>query len=68
MRQPVAVARAHYERFRPLIHQFAKFAVIGVSGVFITNAVYERTPWSAAGAQWLSAMERSPRTAEPADP
>jgi putative flippase GtrA len=41
MRQPVAVARAHYERFRPLIHQFAKFAVIGVSGVFITNAVYD---------------------------
>jgi len=41
MRQPVAVARAQYERFRSLIHEFAKFAVIGVAGVFITNAVYD---------------------------
>jgi len=41
MRQPVAVARAQYERLRSLIHQFAKFAVIGVAGVFITNAVYD---------------------------
>lgn len=41
MRQPVALARAQYERSRPLIHEFAKFAVIGVVGVFITNAVYD---------------------------
>ena len=41
MRQPVALARAQYERFRQLIHEFAKFAVIGVAGVFITNAVYD---------------------------
>ena len=41
MRQPMAFARAQYERFRQLIHEFAKFAVIGVTGVFITNAVYD---------------------------
>ena len=41
MRQPVALARAQYERFRSPIHQFAKFAVIGVAGVVITNAVYD---------------------------
>ncbi len=41
MRQPVASARAQYERFRSLIHESAKFAVIGVAGVFITNAVYD---------------------------
>ena len=41
MRQPVAVARAQYERFRSLIHEFAKFAVIGVAGVVITNGVYD---------------------------
>ena len=41
MRQPAALARAHYERFRQLIHEFARFAVIGVAGVFITNAVYD---------------------------
>ena len=41
MRQPVALARAQYERFRSLIDEFAKFAVIGVAGVFITNAVYD---------------------------
>jgi len=40
MRQPVALARAQYVRFRSLSHEFAKFAVIGVAGVFITNAVY----------------------------
>ena len=28
------------ERFRELIAEFAKFAVIGVTGLFITNAVY----------------------------
>jgi putative flippase GtrA len=41
MRQPAALARAQYERFRSLIHEFAKFGVIGVAGVFITNAVYD---------------------------
>jgi putative flippase GtrA len=41
MRQPVALARAQYERFRSLFHEFAKFAVIGVVGVFITNVAYE---------------------------
>ena len=41
MRQPAALARAQYERFRSLIDEFAKFAVIGVAGVFITNAVYD---------------------------
>ena len=41
MRQPVALARAQYGRFRSLIHEFAKFAVIGVTGVLITNAVYD---------------------------
>ena len=41
MRQPAGLARAQYERFRSLIHEFAKFAVIGVAGVFITNAVYD---------------------------
>ena len=34
-------ARAQYERFRQLIPEFAKFAVIGITGVFITNAIYD---------------------------
>jgi putative flippase GtrA len=37
----VSLARAQYERFRQLIYEFAKFAVIGVAGLFITNAVYD---------------------------
>jgi putative flippase GtrA len=37
----VISARARYERFRQLIHEFAKFAVVGVAGVVITNAVYD---------------------------
>ena len=37
----VTFARAQYERFRQLIHEFAKFGVIGVAGVFITNAIYD---------------------------
>jgi putative flippase GtrA len=36
----VAVARALYERFRQLIHEFAKFGVIGIVGVVITNGGY----------------------------
>ena len=34
-------ARTQYERFRQLGYEFAKFAVIGVAGVVITNAVYD---------------------------
>jgi putative flippase GtrA len=36
----VAVVRALYERFRQLIHEFAKFGVIGLIGLVITNAGY----------------------------
>ena len=32
---------ARYGRFRRLGYEFAKFAVIGITGVFITNAVYD---------------------------
>jgi putative flippase GtrA len=28
-------------RFRQLIDEFAKFAIIGIAGVFVTNAVYD---------------------------
>lgn len=38
---PVSVARALYERFRQLIHEFAKFGVIGVVGLIITNGGYD---------------------------
>ncbi len=41
MRQPMALARAQYERFRLTIDEFAKFAVIGIAGVFVTNAIYD---------------------------
>ncbi len=34
-------ARARYERSRRIISEFAKFGVIGVTGVFITNAAYD---------------------------
>jgi putative flippase GtrA len=37
----VTFARTHHERFRQLTYEFAKFAAIGVAGVFITNAVYD---------------------------
>jgi putative flippase GtrA len=37
----VALARALYERFKQLIHEFAKFGVIGVIGLFITNGGYD---------------------------
>ena len=37
----MAFARAQYARLRQLIDEFAKFAVIGVAGVFITNAIYD---------------------------
>jgi putative flippase GtrA len=37
----VALARATYERFRQLIHEFAKFGVIGLIGLVITNGGYD---------------------------
>jgi putative flippase GtrA len=37
----VTFVRAQYERFRQLGYEFAKFAVVGVTGVVITNAVYD---------------------------
>lgn len=37
---PVNIVRALYARFRQLIHEFAKFGVIGVIGVVITNGGY----------------------------
>jgi putative flippase GtrA len=33
--------RTHYERFRRPVHEFARFAVIGIAGVFVTNGVYD---------------------------
>jgi putative flippase GtrA len=39
--QAVALGQALYERFRRPVYEFAKFAVIGTAGVFITNAVYD---------------------------
>jgi putative flippase GtrA len=37
----VTIARTLYERFRQLIHEFAKFGVVGVAGLLITNGVYD---------------------------
>jgi putative flippase GtrA len=37
----MSVARATYERFGQPMYEFAKFGVIGVAGLFITNAVYD---------------------------
>lgn len=37
----MSVARALYERFRQLIHEFTKFGVIGVVGLIITNGGYD---------------------------
>jgi len=37
----VAFERRQYERFRRLVPEFAKFAVIGIAGVFVTNGVYD---------------------------
>ena len=36
----MTVVRALYERFRQIIHEFAKFGVIGVIGLLVTNAGY----------------------------
>ena len=33
-------ARPLYQRFRRPAYEFAKFAVVGIAGVFVTNAVY----------------------------
>jgi putative flippase GtrA len=37
----VAVLRALYVRFRQIIHEFAKFGIIGVVGLAITNVGYD---------------------------
>jgi putative flippase GtrA len=37
---PVTVLRALYVRFRQIIHEFAKFGIIGVIGLAITNLGY----------------------------
>jgi putative flippase GtrA len=37
----VTVVRALYARFRMIIHEFAKFGVIGGIGLFITNVGYD---------------------------
>ncbi len=36
----MTVVRALYDRFRQIIHEFAKFGVIGVIGLLITNIGY----------------------------
>jgi putative flippase GtrA len=36
-----AFGHVHYERFRRPVTEFAKFAVIGIAGVFVTNGVYD---------------------------
>jgi putative flippase GtrA len=36
----VTVLRGLYVRFRQLIHEFAKFGIIGVGGLIITNVGY----------------------------
>jgi putative flippase GtrA len=37
---PVTVLRGLYVRFRQIIHEFAKFGIIGVIGLIITNVGY----------------------------
>jgi putative flippase GtrA len=37
----VAFGRTQFERFRQPVREFAKFAVIGIAGVFVTNGVYD---------------------------
>lgn len=36
----MTVVRALYDRFRQIIHEFAKFGVIGAIGLLITNLIY----------------------------
>src|SRR5215470_3194271 len=38
--RPVTVVRGLYMRFRQIIHEFAKFGIIGVIGLAITNVGY----------------------------
>jgi putative flippase GtrA len=37
----VASGRRRYERLRPPVREFGKFAVVGIAGVFVTNGVYD---------------------------
>jgi putative flippase GtrA len=37
----VIAAGVPHERFRRLIAEFARFAIVGIAGVFVTNAVYD---------------------------
>ena len=37
----MAFAQALWKRFRLLTYEFAKFAVVGIVGVLVTNAVYD---------------------------
>jgi putative flippase GtrA len=37
----MVIARAVHERCRQLSYEFAKFAVVGIAGVFVTNGVYD---------------------------
>ncbi|HEX9041699.1 MAG TPA: GtrA family protein [Trebonia sp.] len=37
----MSFGRTQYARFRQLVHEFAKFAVVGIAGLFITNGVYD---------------------------
>lgn len=37
----MTLVRELYERFRHLIHEAAKFGVVGIVGVVITNAIYD---------------------------
>jgi putative flippase GtrA len=39
--RPVTFPRARHGRFGQLIYEFAKFGVIGVAGLVITNVVYD---------------------------
>ena len=41
LQRRVAFSRAQYERFRQLIAEFVPFAVIGGTGVLVTNVVYD---------------------------
>jgi putative flippase GtrA len=36
----VSITRAQFERFGHFLYEFAKFGVVGVTGVFVTNVVY----------------------------
>lgn len=42
---PVVLRQALYERFQRPVYEFTKFAVVGITGVFITNGVYDLFYW-----------------------